>query len=75
MYAQLEQFSFLLPHSKTTLFYDLLSCLFICNIVEQEIFATGNFRDFRPQAIRVQENFENFWSGELTNDSVQDKIA
>ncbi len=25
------------------------------NTVEQEIFATGNFRDFRPQAIRVQE--------------------
>ncbi len=23
--------------------------------VEQENFATGNFRDFRPQAIRMQE--------------------
>ncbi len=27
--------------------------------VEQEIFATGNFRDFRAEAIRVQENFAN----------------
>ncbi len=25
--------------------------------VEQEIFATGNFREFRPQAIRVEEIF------------------
>ncbi len=30
------------------------------NTVEQENFATGNFRDFRPQAIRVQEIFANF---------------
>ena len=36
-----------------------------CNTVEQEIFATGNFRDFRPQAIRAQEIFANFLIEEL----------
>ncbi len=29
------------------------------SILEQEIFVTGNFRIFRPQAIRVQENSAN----------------
>ncbi len=33
--------------------------------VEQEFFATGNFRDFRPQAISMQEIFANFWLEEL----------
>ncbi len=35
-------------------------------IVEQEIFTTGNLRNFRPKAISVQEIFANFWLGELT---------
>ena len=34
-------------------------CYFLKHTVEQEKFATGNFRDFRWQAIRVQESFAN----------------
>ena len=33
--------------------------------VEQENFATWNFREFRGQAIRVQEIFANFWIAEV----------
>ncbi len=43
-----------------------LACIRVNDItVEQENFATGNFRDFRPQAIRVQEIFANFWLRDL----------
>ncbi len=35
------------------------------NTVEQEIIVTGNFRDFRPQAIRVEEIFANFQLAEV----------
>ena len=38
--------------------------------VEQENFATGNFREFRPQAIRVQEIFANFLIAEVLAESL-----
>ncbi len=37
----------------------LLLSISCSSTVEQEIFVTGNFRDFQPQAIRVQEIFAN----------------
>ncbi len=45
----------------------LMKCKFwpVQNTVEQEIFATGNFLDFLPEAIRVQENFANPWLEEF----------
>ena len=46
------------------------------NTVEQEIFATGNFRDSRLQTIRVQEIFANFQIAEvLGNIRVQEIFA
>ena len=35
------------------------------NTVEQEIFATWNFREFWVKTIRVHEIFANFWKVEV----------